>query len=329
MQHYNSSPENAKNWRSYSLNSSHGFPSSDNSQLSAGSGRGQLSVHLSGQSVEDQQMSGDSVGSGKQDSSILRNTSSSSFSHGKTAPPSSSAGGRRAIRGYQSKRALLHQSRSKTAISEQEASELVQSWGETETAPADGVRGEVRGRMETGILHTSPPAPPVPLVPPVTIVRSPTPLQYVTVPSSGTKVSSTMPIMRYNSVKEKTKQSSPLQPERERPRPLSAFEPHSVDAPTLGIPGSTHIPHLRSTDSVGTIGIGRETPLYTTTLSPSGEEGVFREVNIEEAIARSQGTVLSNQDHNSTLGLGLGRNLPPRTRRIVRHKIKQFCALLK
>ena len=95
-----------------------------------------------------------------------------------------------------------------------------------------------------------------------------------------------IPIVRHRSVKEKGSDSPPPMANT-KPRPLSAVDPHSVTAPTFSS-GSTH---LRPSG----------TPLFKTihTLTPAGEEEVFREVDIGEAINRSQGRVLSAQEHGT------------------------------
>ena len=276
---YDSSQENAKNWRSQSMNSSHGCPSSENSQLSGGSTRGQ--GLLSAQSQDEQRMSGDSVGSGQQESSLLRTTSSSSSHLTKTVSSSTtSATGKRAVRGYQSRRAELHKSRSKIGISEpvEPLPDLQQSWRE---------RADIQD-------HT-----PINHFPSATFESTP--------PLHNSTSSSSIPIIRQSSVKEKS--TSSLHEPPIRGRPLSAIEPHSVDADVLKVPGVKPRAHLNFTDSP-------LEPLFTTitALTPSGEEEVFREVSIGDAIDRSQGIILSAQDHTTNAGNSLDNTLSSRPR---------------
>lgn len=232
-------------------------------------------------------MSGGSAESGRPDTSGMRSTSGSSIpSYGNAvAPPQSGggAGGRRAVRGYQFRRNQLHKTKSKTTVSDQDTSELQQSWGHSEVTGGQGIMQE-----------TPPPAPPKPAT---ITMETPPPVHGAGAYSSisplhsGLRVNSTLPLVRHRSVKETLTNS--LQPERGKTRPLSAIESHST---TPLVPGPAHKPQLNfRTDSP----IG-EPSLFTTvtTLAPGGEEGVFREVNIEEAIARSQGNILSCQDYS-------------------------------
>lgn len=239
------------------MNSSHGCPSSDNSQLSGGSTRGQ--GLLSAQSQDEQRTSGDSVGSGQQESSLLRSTSGSSSQLTKTVSSSTTrAAARRAVRGYQSKRAELHKSRSKIAISEP-----------AEPLPDLQQRADLQDTM------------PINHFPSATFETTP--------PSTS---SSSIPIIRQSSVKEKS--TSSLHEPPTRGRPLSAIEPHSVIADVLKVPG---VMQLNFRDSPVAV-----EPLFTTitALTPSGEEEeVFREVSIGDAIDRSQGIVLSAQDNTT------------------------------
>lgn len=266
---YNSYPDHSAS------HSSHGLPSSDNSQLSGGSGSGRGQVaghHLSGQSVEEQQMSGDSGGSDRQ----ALKTGSYSKTGGVT--PSSGGGGaggggRRAVRGYQFRRNLLHKSKSK--ISQ-----------ETSDGQAGG-GGEDEGGYDS---HAA-------LPPPVTVsVEGPSlmPGQSPLSPMhSGLHLNTSLPIVRHKSVKENTHTASTLPLDRGKPRPLSAIE--SSDQANLPVPAPpAQRLHFRSIE----IGAdGSEPSLFTTVtaLTPAGEEQVYKEVNIEDAIARSQGTVLSAQ----------------------------------
>lgn len=229
---------------------------------------------MRGAQLDDQHMSEDSTGSGNQElSSLLRNATTSSSQILKAAATTSA--GRRAVRGYQSRRAELHKSRSKNAIAEPpepSLSELQGGWSEKE--------GDSYPKSTVVVQETAP---------------SP----------QHSKKSGTIPMIRHASVKDK--ESPPQQQVKEKQRPLSAIEPHTVDTNTLGVPASHSHLRFRATD-------GPETPLFNTitALSPSGEQEVFREVNIEEAIARSQGNVLSCQDSTSAE--------PPKSRNsLIRH----------
>lgn len=252
--------DNGKTWRSQSFTSSHGYPSSDTSQLSGGSTRGHSGTQLSGQSLEDQRMSGDSVGSGNRDS---RTTSVQSVNT--TPATASSSSGRRAVRGYQSRRAQLHKSKSKTTLSEFE-NETTQLPLAGESSPHPSVHHHLEPP------HLEPPAP--------------------------QRTEEASPIVRHCSVKEKATQSS-LHPEKSKSRPLSAIEPRAINS-SLTVPGNTPgpRPHLNFVSADSPIPVGGEVPLFTTrtTFTISGEEEVFREVNIEDAIARSQGNTLSCQE---------------------------------
>lgn len=311
---FNSSLGTAKHWTSQS---SHGFPSSENSQLSggSGSGRGQVVGQLSGHS-EEEQMSGESGGSGKHDASMTHSTSGSSFpSHTSTAPQSGGgvgggAGGRRAVRGYQFRRNQLHKAKSKSAMSDQDTSDtLHQSWTESESGGGPLTESEsappppVPPTSITVTMEAPPPVLGADGYSPISPLHSGLKVNSIPEPSHSGKVNNSLPIVRHRSVKETF--TTPLQQPEKRTRPLSAYEPHSTNA---AVPPSNNQPHLnfRSTDSpVGA-------PLFTTTtaLTPGGEE-VFREVNIEEAIARSQGNILSCQEHSP--------EDHPRARRHVRH----------
>ena len=179
----------------------------------------------------------------------------------RAAQPLGNSSSKAGARGYRARREQLHKAKSKTAVSESNTSlsELQQSWGEAE-----------QDQPPTG-SHPSPPAPQhasTRVVPPL---HSP----------------AVIPIVRHRSVKEKGSDSPPPTANT-KPRPLSAVDPHSVTAPTPSY-GSTH---LRPSDT---------SSLFKTihTLTPSGEEEVFREVDIGEAINRSQGGVLSAQEHGT------------------------------
>ena len=259
-------------WTSQSLNSSHGLPSSDNSQLSGGSGSGRGQVH----SLEDQHDPSNIRGAGKQDPSISRSISGPSIpgynnNSSTGAPPTSGgvAGGRRAVRGYQFRRNQLHKAKtSKPTVTEHD------SWTEQE-------------------VNIEPPSP-------VAVAMETRPPVHggtgsISSAHSGLKVNTTLPIVRHRSVKE----YSSTTPDREKSRPLSAVEPHLVHHSSLLVqPPSSQKPQLqfRSVESP-------EPPLFTTmtAVTAGGEEEVFREVNIEEAIARSQGNALgvNSQDETS------------------------------
>ena len=207
-------------------------------------------------------MSGDSVGSGNHESSLIRSTSSCSGSQATKGAPS---GGRHAVRGYQARRKELHRAtRSKNTLSEPEL--LLQSWGEKEAGTTEG-----EGNLDAAAADSKTTASPQ---------RSRT----------------SIPVIRHGSVKERTPENSPKLQVSAKPRPLSAIESQTNSA--LLAPGSTHKYNFRATDA-------GEQPLFSTVtaLSPFGEQEVFREVNIGEAIARSQGNVLSCQDPSSNGGL--------------------------
>ena len=176
---------------------------------------------------------------------------------------SNSAGGRRPLHGYQSKRALLHKSRSKTTVSELENS----------TSEKQLLGGTESKISKLSNAASTPPGYISSLVTPAT---------------SGAGGNSSLAIVRHRSVKERTQTDLSL-PEREKLRPLSAIEP-SLDSRPTHVPNSENFSSFHGGSS-----------LYTTrtTLTPSGEEEIIREVNIEEAIARSQGGGLSYNHANS------------------------------
>ncbi len=260
----NSSTENAKPWRSESFTSSHGYPSSDNSQLSVGSTS--RPAHLSGQSLE---MSGESGNSGGLHDAQQRTPPQ--------APrvPHPTASSKAGARGYRARREQLHKAKSKTTISESDVSlsELQQSWGEGE---------------QQAVHSTEPP--------PRALVDATPPPQHTiaagrVVPSMHS--SAVIPIVRHRSVKEKGSDSPHIQ--SGKTRPLSAIDPHSVN-----IPPSSSSPYTSAHLAPSAV------PLFhtITTLTPSGEREEFREVDIGEAINRSQGGVLSAQEHRvDTVGM--------------------------
>lgn len=226
-------------------------------------------------------MSGDSVGSGNQESSLLRSTSSSSSQAVKGSGAGQQQQGRRALRGYQSRRAVLHKSKSKIA----EPAEVELAWGgKRGVEENDGARSPV-----VPVFEAPPPPPQGAYAPPLQSPYAP--------PLHGTGVE--YPV--------KPSETPPPTKMKQQQRPLSAIEPRLVN--TLLVPGPAPNKHstlnFRSTpDSDG--------PLFTTVtaVTPAGEEE-FREVNIGEAIARSQGNALSCQDlENSSSLADLAR--PPR-----------------
>lgn len=275
------------------MNSSHGCPSSENSQLSGGSTRGQ--GLLSAQSQDEQRMSGDSVGSGQQESSLLRSTFSSSSQLTKTISSSAtSAAAKPPVRGYKSRRAELHKSRSKIEPAEP-LPDLQQSLQQSlQKSLRQSLQQSWRERED--LQDTMP------------INHFPSATFESTPPLHSSTSSSSIPIIRQSSVKEKS--SSSLHEPPTRGRPLSAIEPHSVDADVLKVPGVMPRAHLNFRDCP-------VEPLFTTitALTPSGEEEeVFREVSIGDAIDRSQGTILSAQDHTTNTGNSLDNTLSSRPR---------------
>lgn len=230
-------------------------------------------------------MSGDSMGSGTHGSSLIRSTSSCSSSQ--LAKGTAAAGGRHAVRGYQARRKELHKARSKNTMSELAEAELQQSWGERSWGEKEVGGTTNAGGSGTNVDASNRYGPPVVADGDTT----PSPLRSRT----------SMPVIRHGSVKERVPESPPqLLTTRDKPRPLSAIEPqatstHLAPGSTHLAPGSAHTYNFKSADL-------SEQPLYNTitALSPFGEQEVFREVNIEEAIARSQGNVLSCQDHSNS-----------------------------
>lgn len=296
------SGQSVEDWRTNSLTTS-----SDTSQFSFSGSKSQTtSGQLSGQQLagqqlagqlsnEERQMSGDSVSSGQysvktSSSSLPPRVSIGSSTSG--PPPLTSKKTAVAARGYQSKRKALH-SRSKISVVESSESNVLSEVGEPLPKP-EGSSSEASTATN---ISTAPP------------------------PDSN-RQNGSLPIIRHHSVKESPQHSphAPTPPERTKQRPLSAFEPSAIKSSRLGVPepSSRHY-NFSSVESPITM----ETPLYSThvALTPSGEES-YREVNIEEAIARSQGAgLLPSQDHaQASFDDHLLNN--PRTKRLFTRNVR-------
>ena len=277
---------------SFSLKSIHSYAGSDSSGLSGG-GPGILSGH----SYDDQRtMSGESLGSTPQVSSV------------NSTPSHTTRSGRKAARGYQMQRARLHNSRTRisdvdihTATTGTVSNDRRKRKG-SETSDASEQTAGIEGRGRRGRRRQ------IPLSNSPTTVEEETnemgvakescdPPQIVDTPTppSGTVIK--VPVRQF-SLKERHT-SPPIKPRK--PRPVSAVEPQAkfhhqsssadhAHMSTNGLLSTSYEPSPRQHYQTHSVELPTKMiPLYQTrsASTPYGEQ-IVREVNIEEAIARSQ-----------------------------------------
>lgn len=293
-----------EDWHShYTSSSSHEPTPSDTSQLSGklNDSRGHLSGgQLSGQSGDELRTSGDGMTSSNHAAASPASTSQNS-SNLKRSTSTNSNSGKRAVRGYKSQRALLHKTRNKNSQSDIDASN---GPGDQQGGKSDHNSGEVQDETDGSALLMN--------------GRSEG--------EANTGTGYSIPIIRHFSAKERSGQdsSNPRSSiKHDHGRPLSAIEApihinavnvttshtHSTISHTYSSPYDSRlkfssvgspVPTCMEVNAPDPLG-----PLFTTrtALTPSGEQ-VVREVNIEDAIRRSQGMGgfgTASQDHTHSM----------------------------
>ena len=215
--------------------------------------------------------------------------------------------GRRAKRSYQSQRAKLHSSRSALKISQDQTDSLEyrpsrsrRSIDRSDTS-LEGSASQDRSVQSDETLVESRPTntkPAQPAIPVLQVEQQPHQAQFEDTP---TKVTS---LNRHRSMKEAVENSPVLREKEKKNRPLSAVESQQFRHAALQPESSTHN-DMSSPSSSNQFGreYDSKIPLFKTrsAQTPYGIQQV-REVNIEEAIARSQMTQegVELEGHSST-----------------------------